>query len=344
MSVWGTFWLDPDDAARSIDLRLLRRGWTFVRPHRVALLLYLLAVGAGALFQVVPALLIRQIVDQALPSRDGRALVALSAALLLVFAVGAVLLVVERVLSARIGGAVILALRLALHRQLQRMPLAFFARARQGMIQSRVVWEVDGVQQLFTSTLSSALTDAVGLIAVFAAMFALSPLTAVVVLLLTPLAVLPARLVARRSRELNRRQNQLQAELSTHVAERLSVSGALLARIFGGQERDLRRFAERSRAARSNTVRMEMLHIGFVNALSLTGSLAVVAIYLVGGSAVIGGSLSLGTLIALATLAQRVYGPIVDLASVRLNLVSGVVALERVVEVLDKEPLVGEPA
>jgi ATP-binding cassette, subfamily B, bacterial len=69
-----------------------------------------------------------------------------------------------------------------------------------------------------------------------------------------------------------------------------------------------------------------------------------VAIYLIGGGAVIGGSLSLGTLIALATLAQRVYGPVVDLASVRLNLISGVVALERVVEVLDKEPMVRERA
>jgi ABC-type multidrug transport system fused ATPase/permease subunit len=82
----------------------------------------------------------------------------------------------------------------------------------------------------------------------------------------------------------------------------------------------------------------------FVNALSLTGSLAVVAIYLIGGGAVIGGSLSLGTLIALATLAQQVYGPIVDLASVRLNLIAGLVAMERVVEVLDREPMVRERA
>jgi ATP-binding cassette subfamily B protein len=44
----------------------------------------------------------------------------------------------------------------------------------------------------------------------------------------------------------------------------------------------------------------------------------------------------------LATLAQRVYGPVLDLASVRLNLASGLVALERIFEVLDKEPMVQE--
>jgi ATP-binding cassette subfamily B protein len=74
--------------------------------------------------------------------------------------------------------------------------------------------------------------------------------------------------------------------------------------------------------------------------LSLTGSLAVVAIYWVGGLAVIGGALSLGTVVALATLAQRVYGPVVDLASVRINMVDGLVGFERVNEVLDTPPAI----
>jgi ATP-binding cassette subfamily B protein len=150
--------------------------------------------------------------------------------------------------------------------------------------------------------------------------------------------------VGGRNRRLNRQRSRLQAELSTHVGERLSVAGALLARIFGGQEQDLRRFADSGRAARRNSVELETFRALFMGALTLTGSLAVVAIYLVGGGAVIGGALSLGTLIALATLAQRVYGPVLDLASLRLNLAGGMVALERVVEVLDKEPMVRERA
>jgi hypothetical protein len=85
-----------------------------------------------------------------------------------------------------------------------------------------------------------------------------------------------------------------------------------------------------------------MLQTVFYGALTLAGSLALVAIYFIGGRYVIGGTLSLGTLIALATLTQRVYGPVVDLASVRLNLVAGLVAFERVFEILDKEPMIRE--
>jgi ATP-binding cassette, subfamily B, bacterial len=304
--------------------------------------MYLLAVAASALLEVAPALVIRQIVDGVLPRGDSAGLLVAGGLLLVVFVFGASLSVAERLLSVAIGTGVTFSLRVALYRKLQSMPVAFFARARQGMIQNRVIGEGENVQELFTSTLSSAFTNALSLLATLVAMFALSPVVALAVLLLVPLALASARIVAGRSRELNRKSNRLASELSAHVAERLSVGGALLARIFGGQEEDLRRFDERVSAARRNTVQMEMLHIGFVNAMSLTGSLAVVAIYLVGGWAVIRHSLSLGTLIALATLAQRVYGPIVDLASIRLNLVSGLVSLERVFEVLDKEPMVRE--
>jgi len=99
MRVWGTFWRDPEEADRSIDLDLIRRGWTFVRPYRRTQLVYLAATGAGSLLQVAPALLIRQIVDLALPHRDAWALGLLTAGLVLVFVSSSLLLVGQRWLS-----------------------------------------------------------------------------------------------------------------------------------------------------------------------------------------------------------------------------------------------------
>ena len=341
-SVWHTFWRDPDDAGRGLDVRLLLRGWEFVRPHWRRLGVYLAATGLASVLQVVPALLIRQIVDQALPRHDSRQLLLLTVALLAVFLGNSVLLVGQRWLSLTIGSGFILALRLVLYAQFQRMPMAFFTRARHGLIQSRLVWEVLSAEELFTETLSSAITDLLGLVATLIAMFVLSPVIALAVLTLVPLVLIPADLVGKRNRELNRERNRIMGELNTHIAERLSVAGALLAQVFGGKARDLRRFDERGRAARRNTVAMFMLQGVFMGALSLTGSLALVAIYFFGGRSVIAGALSLGTLIALATLAQRVYQPVLDLASVRLNLSAGLVSLERIFEVLDKEPMVRE--
>jgi ATP-binding cassette subfamily B protein len=95
---------------------------------------------------------------------------------------------------------------------------------------------------------------------------------------------------------------------------------------------------------RDTAVDRAMIGTVFVGALSLVGSLAVVAIYLFGGRSVIASGLTLGTVVALATLAQRIYTPVVDLASTRIRLVQGLVAFERVYEVLDAPLAIEERA
>jgi ATP-binding cassette subfamily B protein len=158
----------------------------------------------------------------------------------------------------------------------------------------------------------------------------------VVVLLLVPVVLVPAELVGRRMRRLSKERMKRWGDLSVAISERLNVAGAMVVKLFGDLGTELDAFTHRARLLRTTAVNQQLLAIGFGAGLSLAGSLAVVAIYWAGGLAVLSGSLSLGTLIALATLAQRVYAPVVDLASVRINLASGLVGFERVFEVLDK--------
>ena len=168
------------------------------------------------------------------------------------------------------------------------------------------------------------------------AMIALSWRIALVVLLLVPVVLVPAELVGRRMRRLSRERMKRWGDLNVAISERLNVAGAMVVKLFGRLDTELDAFTRRARLLRTTAVNQQLLAIAFGAGLSLAGSLAVVAIYCAGGLAVLSGSLSLGTLIALATLAQRVYAPVVDLASVRINLASGLVGFERVFEVLDK--------
>jgi len=168
------------------------------------------------------------------------------------------------------------------------------------------------------------------------AMIALSWRIALVVLLLVPVVLVPAELVGRRMRRLSRERMKRWGDLNVAISERLNVAGAMVVKLFGRLDTELDAFTRRARLLRTTAVNQQLLAIAFGAGLSLGGSLAVAAIYWAGGLAVLSGSLSLGTLIALATLAQRVYAPVVDLASVRINLASGLVGFERVFEVLDK--------
>jgi ATP-binding cassette subfamily B protein len=343
VSVWQTFWADPDRLRGfAVDAATLRRAWRFARDYRWPLLVYLAITTTNGVIQVLPAFVIKQLIDVALPRRDVRVLALLVVLLALLFIASSGLLIVGRWVGLQIGSGIIVTLRRTLYDHLQRMPLAFFTRAQTGLVQSRIFNDVAQVDALLTDTASSALTDVVSLTFTLATMLTLSWQVSLAVLAIVPLVLVPAEFVGRRSRSVNRELRKRWGAMNVATAERLNVAGALLVKLFGSPDRELEDFSERIRRVRETAVQSQLLGVGFSGVLTLAGSLALVGIYWVGGLDVIAGTLSLGSVIALATLAQRVYAPLVDLAGVRINMASGLVGFERVFEVLDTPQAITE--
>ena len=341
--MWRAMWADPDKLSGfRLDAVALRRLWRFARPYRGLLAAYVLLTSATALVQVLPALVIQRLIDHSLPRRDASELAWLALALGGLFVGNGAFQLGARWIGLHIGSGVIIGLRRALFDHIQRLPIAFFTRAQTGLVQSRVSNDVSEVNVLLTDTVSSAVSDVLSLAFTLAAMFAFSWRVTLSVLVIVPLVLGPAELVGRRARRINRESMKRWGAVNVMTSERFNVAGALLVKLFGSPDAELEEFTRRVRRLRETGVQSQLLGAAFWGALSLAGSLAVVAIYWVGGQGVIGGALTLGTVVALATLAQRVYAPVVDLASVRINMVEGLVGFERVNEVLDTAPLVGE--
>jgi ATP-binding cassette, subfamily B, bacterial len=339
--VWNALYVDPNQLSSfRLDAAALARLWRFARAYRAWLLLYVVLTAATSLANVLPALVIQRLIDQALPHRDAALLGLLVLALGGLYAATNGLQLAARWIGLHIGSGIIIGLRRALFDHLQRLPLAFFTRAQTGLIQGRVNNDVSEVNSLLTNTVSSAVSNLLSIAFTLAAMLALSWRVTLAVLVIVPLVLVPAELVGRRARRINRESMKRWGAVSVMTTERFNVAGALLVKLFGQPDAELAEFTRRVRRLRETNVQSQLLNAAFGGALSLAGSLAVVAIYWFGGLAVIGGALSLGTVVALATLAQRVYSPMVDLASVRINMVEGLVGFERVNEVLDTRPAV----
>src|SRR5438094_1714436 len=273
-------WQEPD-RRRSLgdDLRSLRRAWGFGRQYRGMLAVYMLMLTVTAIVQILPALIVKRLIDHALPHHDPGELALLALGLAVLFIVDSALLVAGSYLGMTITQGIILGLRKALYDRIQRMPLAFFTRAQTGLLQGRLNWDVQQVDQLFTGTISSAVTDTLSLAFTLAAMLVLSWQVTGVVLLLIPVALIPAELVSRRVRALNKERSQRWGAMNVATAERFNVAGALLVKLFGRYEADLADFSDRVRRIVGLSVRINVNQSVFSGALSLTGSLALVAIY-----------------------------------------------------------------
>ena len=336
----------PKDASAVAGVTLsrstLRRIWSFARPYRRQLVIYLLAILVAALLALAPPLIIRQIIDTAIPNAD-RAMITWLAVLGVSAAVAdAALNVVQRWCSATIGESLIYDLRSSLFGKVIRMPIAFFTRTPTGAITSRLSNDVVGAQTAVTNTLGSVVSNVIGLVTTLAAMLFLDWRLTLLALSVLPLFVIPARRVGRRLQEISREQMQHNAAMNTQMTERFNVAGAVLVKLFGNDRRELTAFQKHAGGVRDAGVRGALYGRVFFVALGLVAAIGAVAIYGVGGHLVVSGTISTGTLVALAALVGRVYTPLTALTNARVDLMTSLVSFERVFEVLDAPEAISE--
>ncbi|NHD15504.1 MULTISPECIES: ABC transporter ATP-binding protein [unclassified Actinopolyspora] len=321
---------------------LAKRILAYARPYLGVIVPFLLMVAATATLGVVTPLLFKAIIDRGVvPGRMGVVLW-LAVAVAGVALVEAVLTLLQRWYSSRLGEGLIYELRRDVFDHVQRMPLAFFVRAQTGALTSRLNSDVIGAQRALTSTLSSVVSNVLSLVLVLAAMFALSWKITLIALALVPLFLFPVRWIGRKLQRVTREQMAVDAEMSSLMTERFGVGGAMLTKLYGRADEETAQFAGKAARVRDLGVLSAMYSRVFFVGLTLLAALATAVAYGLGGTLVISGSLQLGTLVALTSLLTRLYGPLTSLSNVHVDVMTALVSFHRVFEVLDLEPMIRE--
>ncbi len=331
----------------SVKGRRLRSGTTrrvsgYAAPYRRQIAIFLAITVTGSALVAATPLLLGEIIDSGVVP-DNRAVVAQLSGLVAGLAVlEAVLTIVGRRYSARIGEGLIYDLRTEVFSHVLRQPIPFFTRAQTGALVSRLNTDVIGAQQAFTSILQGVVGNIVSLVLIVAAMLTRSWLLTLLALALLPLFVVPAKIMGRRLSVLTREQMVLNADLGSRMTERFNVAGAMLVKLFGRPAAEDAAYAQRAAGVRDTGVEIAFNRTVFLAALTLVASLATAMVYGIGGLMAVDGALTVGSLVALAALLGRLYGPLTALANVRVDVMTALVSFERVFEVLDLEPLVRE--
>jgi len=313
----------------------MRRVMVFARPYSSSIIGFLLSIIVSAVIALIPPLLFRTIVDTAIPAGDKRRIVVLTIILVVVAMGDAILSIVQRWYSSRIGEGLIYDLRVALFDKVQNMPIAFFTRTQTGALISRLNNDVVGAQTAVTGTIGSVVSNVVVLVTTLGAMLALEWRLTVLSLVVLPVFIIPARRVGVRLQDISREQMGLNASMNTQMTERFNVAGAMLVKLFGRHREEVDAFSGRASRVRDIGITGAMYGRVFFVALGLVGALGAVAIYGVGAFMVISGGITIGTLVAMAAFVQRIYQPLTGLTNARLEVMTALVSFERVFEVLD---------
>ncbi|MBR13010.1 MAG: ABC transporter [Acidimicrobiaceae bacterium] len=330
--------------AQGVGRATRRRVWGFARPHRRLIAGFLACVVTGSLLGVVPPLLFREIIDDAIPSGDRGHLTVLGAFIVGAALAQAALSFAQRWASARVGEGLIFDLRVALFDHVQRLPLSFFTRTQTGALVSRLNNDVVGAQRALTGTLGTVVSNGITAITTLTTLLVLEWRITLLALVLVPAFVLPARRVGLKVAEITREGMDLNASMNATMTERFNVSGAQLAKLYGRPSEETAGFATRAGRVRDIGIRSALYSQAFIISLTTLGALGTAVAYWVGGSLAINGTITIGTLASMGVLVAQLYGPLAQLTNARVDVMSAFVSFERVFEVLDAhDPLADAP-
>ena len=340
--LWPGLAGDPTLTRQRITPGTVRRILPYARPYRWKLAILLFATVVDSLIAVAFSLMFKILIDDGILKRDDKVILAVALALVGMALLDAAMLFAQGWQSARIGQGVIYDLRTQVFAHIQRQPIAFFTRAQTGSLVSRLNTDVVQSQQAITTLLSTVVSSVLTSVLVVVAMAVLSWLITAIALLMIPLFIIPARLVARRLQRLTRQSMQLNADMASTMNERFNVSGAMLVKLYGRPDREAGLFAAQAARVRDVGVLTSVYGRVLLILLTLLAALAGALNYGLGGGLVVAGVLQVGTLVAMSSLLNRLYGPITQLSSLQVSVMTALVSFDRIFEVLDLKPLVAE--
>ncbi|SEB53005.1 ATP-binding cassette, subfamily B [Streptomyces sp. 2224.1] len=332
---------DRTDLPQRSAVRSLLRLWPFIRPVRARLgTAACVAILASCISLIIP-LVLKWLVDGPVAGRDPGGIWLGGAFLLLLGLAEALLFGLRRWLVARPLAGVEAAMREALYRHVQRLPVAFHDRWPSGQLLSRGTTDLQLLRMFFTFPLTfllvNGVTILVGAVILMAQRWSLG---LVLLAPVPPLMALCSVFEAKYGRAARQAQDQV-GDLTTVVEE--SVLGIRIIKGFGRHRSQARSFRKLTHALRSSELRKARLLAWILVCITTLPEIAIGGALVLGSLQVADGELSAGTLVAFLSTALALRWPVESTGFLLAMANEAATATDRYFEVMD-EPAVEEPA
>ncbi len=319
----------------------IRRIVAFFRPYRLQVAVVLVAILATSLIGLANPILLKLLIDEAIPEQDFFKLNLYVGLMILLPIFTGLIGVGQAYLNNLIGQNVMQDLRGALYTHLQNMPLRFFTETRTGEIQSRIANDIGGVQSVVTDTASSVTSNVAIAVSTIVAMFLIDWRLTLLSLGILPFFMYLTYRVGKVRREVSGETQRSLAELTALTEETLSVSGILLAKTFGQQDSSITRFRNLNARLAALQIRQAMVGRWFFMIIGTVFSITPAFVYWLAGYLTIQGDPSaptIGDIVAFTTLQSRLFFPLGQLLNVQVEIQGALALFDRIFEYLEMDP------
>lgn len=325
---------------------LLKRILSYLKPYWLQFIFVFIAILLSAVVGLLPSIITGKIVDEALVGKNMELLIQL-----LLMAFGAILVsqlvgVIENYINAWISQRIIFDMRNQMYHHLQYMPHSFFTTEKQGDIITRMNTDISGVSSVISGTLSSIVSNIATVVTTLVALISMSWQLALVGVVVIPLLILPTR-TAGKTRWKYLSESQVKSdEMNQKIDETLSVSGAMLVKIFTREEQEYDEFVKVNKEVTDLNLKEQRSGQLFRVAMGMFTQIGPLLIYFAGGYFIIKNidtTLTVGTITATVALVNRLYRPVESLLNVSVDFTRSLALFTRIFDYFDRENTIVSP-
>ena len=322
---------------RKINRTTLKRVMGLFLPYKRLVIVLLLTVLVGVGLGLLPPFFAQIVIDKGLLKRDFHVITEFSLLTMFVTLAAAAITMLYGYQGVLIGQKIMCQLRNDLFTHLQGMSLRFFTSTRTGDIQTRLISDVGGVQNVVSNTLVDALSNVAIVVSAIIAMLWMDWRLTILALSLIPVFGIFGKWVGNFSKDVRTGVQERTSELNSMMQENLSVSGALLAKTIGRADVLAAKFDKENQNLAGWQVKASVMQYAFFGMIRIVTQVIPAMIYWLAGYFMFRGdqSITVGKLVAFSAMQTRMFFPLTGIMALQVEILGSFALFDRIFEYLD---------
>lgn len=321
-------------------MTLYLRILSYIKPYMHRLLFAMVCTIMAAAGNLYIPWIIKDMIDEVLADKNGTMLNWIAASIIAIFIVRGLFWYGQNYLMSYVGQSVIIDIRAAVFKKLQRLSVSFYDKNKTGTIMSYVTNDVNALQSAMVENTIEMITEGFILIGSVVAMIYLDWRLTLFTVCTFPVALWFMEFFGKKIRKTGGRIQECTADITSVLQE--SVASARVIKSFVREDYEVDRFDVENKANFRANMKNAQLMATLTPVVELVAAIGVTMIIWYGGNNVINGTITAGSLVAFLTYAVNISNPIKRLTRVIGNIQKALAAAQRVFMIIDMPEEIAE--
>lgn len=308
----------------------------YVKPYLPRLMLAFVCIVLAAAANLYVPWVVKDVIDEVLAEKNMLMLNSIAAGIVIVFFLRGIFFYGQTYLMSYIAQKVIIDIREALYRHLQKLSLSYYEKRKTGTIMSYITNDVAALQNALVESMVELVTEGAVLIGSLGTMFYLHWKLSLLTLITMPIIAHAMRIFGRRLKQTSFVMQERIADITSVLQE--AIASVRVVKSFVREEYEIERFKKENNSNFAAQMKNTQIMATLTPVVEFLAALGVTVIIWYGGMEVVSGNLTAGALMAFLIYAVNLANPVKRLSRVYGSIQKALAAAERVFSVLDTKP------